>query len=90
MENAAEGVGAGDVAPVHSQDDPLRRVGVNKYPEGIEIYVGHELKVKLTWEQAETLQILLDYAVPPAQPVDDPETLRRWLAAYEAADDSTT
>lgn len=89
MENAAEGVGAGDVAPVHSQDDPLRRVGVNKDEHGIEIYVGYELKVKLTWEQVETLQILLDYAVPAAQLVDDPETVRQWLAAYEGTDETT-
>ena len=51
--------------------------------------MGYELKVKLTWEQAETLQVLLDYAVPAAQLVDDPETVRQWLAAYEGTNETT-
>jgi len=56
----------GDGSTVHSQDDPKRRVGVNHDSDGIEIYVGHELKLRLTWEQKRTLELLLYYAVDPA------------------------
>ncbi len=51
--------------------------------------VGYELKVKLTWEQVESLQVLLDHAVSAAQLVDDPETVRQWLAAYEGTNETT-
>jgi len=60
----------GDGSTVHSQDDPKRRVGVNHDADGIEIYVGHELKLRLTWEQKRTLELLLWSAIDPEEFVD--------------------
>lgn len=73
----------GDRSTVHSQDDPKRRVGVNHDADGIEIYVGHELKLRLTWEQKRTLELLLYFAVDPAMFDDreDVETESEPLAA---------
>lgn len=56
-----------DVTELHSQDDPARRVGVSSSDSGVAIWVGDEVKLRLSWEQKRMLETLLYFEVDPGQ-----------------------